>query len=512
MAARILAPPGFEQAILAETALRVKTSQRPAIPSLPNEPVKFVREILHEDPWQAQEQLLLSVRDHPRTAVRKCHSSGGTRAAAMAVCWWLYAWDDAVVYTLAPTWPQVRDLLWRDIADIYNKAQLGGRFYPASARWEFGPRRYAIGRSTDKPERLQGPHGGHFLLIIDEASGFPEALVQAVEGMLASGETRMLLLSQPTQLSGMFYRAFHTSRASYNTLAIGAYDTPNFGPAGVVRPYLIRPDWVAQRKQDWGEDNPIYQIRVLGQFPRQATDSLIALDWVERAMVGPEALPPQPAIRVLGIDVARYGTDQTAYALLEDGVLTAAWRRSGRSTMATAGEAKALWDADNRLIIVIDDTGVGGGVTDRLREQNVPAQAVNFGERPRWAVDDMASRGSELWWHLAKALEHGELKLALTDRTESDTLAAQLLQPVYTYTSAGKIKVEKLGSKDGPSPDLGDALALAWDGYRGAAYAGAGATIEGGRHTRLNGLFDHIDPYEAPRSIWRGGDDGRLWQ
>ena len=173
-----------------------------------------------------------------------------------------------------------------------------------------------------------------------------------------------------------------------------------------------------------------------------------------------EAEEAPDSIKVLGCDVARYGSDYTAYARLDDALLTGMWRRQGKSLMETAGELK--WHYDNekgKLVIVVDDTGLGGGVTDRLRELDVPVIGINFGSRAK-AEDEYADKGSEIWALMARDLEQGVYTFAIQDLKEE--LHAQLLQPIYTFTSAGKLKVQKLGvdGKD-PSPDLGDALAMA---------------------------------------------------
>ena len=478
--------------------------------SVYDDPVVYVREKLGDDPWSWQENVLRSVARNAVTAVPKCHSSGGTRVAAQMVCWWLDRWDDAVVYTLAPTWKQIRELLWRDIEDIHLKAKLSGEFQPKSAKWNFGPKRYAIGQSTDKTEQLQGPHAGHFLIIIDEASGFSAHLEPAVVGMLASGETRLLMLSQPTQLSGMFYDSCNSDRA--NVLPCDAFATPNFeqfewsedeqsegrlpavwlreveryrealsvaGPdeeakaaatkemdGDLVRPYLVKPSWVAERYFEWGERSPLWQIRVRGRFPRQAEDSLISLDWIERAIAKGANQPASATSlkEVIGCDVARYGDDDTGFAHVVDGTLRRIWRTHGRSTMETTGQLKKLYDdSKQRIHLVIDEGNMGGGVVDRLKEQNVPLRPVNFGANPLRNEDQIDNRGSEIWWNLARAFEAGEIGI-MPDAGEVKQLTRELLQPVYTFTSKGKIKVEKRGhDKKGDSPDLGDALALAWD-------------------------------------------------
>jgi phage terminase large subunit len=297
-----------------------------------------------------------------------------------------------------------------------------------------------------------------------------------VEGMLASGHTRLLMLSQPTQLSGWFYEACTSGRGLYNVIHIDAFQTPNLEGLTAAdlaeldedaldsdeRPYLIKRRWVLERYREWGPDSYLYQVRVRGEFPDQASDAMIRLSSAERAI--------QNQVRdggyALGVDVARYGSEFTAFSLLKGNQLIRQWRKQGQGLMETTGEIANLYHQHSELAVVVDDTGLGGGVVDRLKEQDIPVTAVNFGERPK-ADETCANRATEVWWELAQALEKGELAIA----PELPTLRAligQLVQATYTFESNGRRRLHKKGRDDHlASPDLADSLALAWSAKAG---------------------------------------------
>ena len=72
-----------------------------------------------------------------------------------------------------------------------------------------------------------------------------------------------------------------------------------------------------ERKETWGEENPIYRARVLGEFPDQAEDTLIRLSDIEAA-TGRDPLMTAEAgssvaspTVVLAVDVARFGSDRS---------------------------------------------------------------------------------------------------------------------------------------------------------------------------------------------------------
>jgi hypothetical protein len=45
-------------------------------------------------------------------------------------------------------------------------------------------------------------------------------------------------------------------------------------------PLLVSPEWVEERKLRWGVTSPIYQSKVLGEFPNVSDDTLIQPKWI----------------------------------------------------------------------------------------------------------------------------------------------------------------------------------------------------------------------------------------
>ena len=403
-------------------------------------------------------------RGPKRIAVRSGNGVGKTAIAARVLLWVLRCCPESVVITTAPTTRQVNELLWREARGAYHASlyPLGGHFYERQPRWELGARRFALGMSPEstRPERFQGFHADLILFIVDEASGVPGAHWEAIKGSLLAGNSIVLAIGNPTRLHGELYDAFHCSAHLWKTLHISAFDTPNLSTdPGEQVPGLVTREGVEQALADWGEDSPLYQVRILGQFPSAGSSQLIRLEWLEVAL----ETPPIPGSRALGVDVARSGEDETALALLTGNRLERLETWVGQDTMRTAGAVKGYADEDPELSIAIDDGGVGGGVVDRLRELDVPVHAVKFGAAPdgRTSVH-FKNKLSEMYWMLREQLEAGGLSLP-----DDRKLAAQLTQLEWEVESDRAIRVYKRGKEQrASSPDRADALALAVEAQR----------------------------------------------
>lgn len=430
---------------------------RRVIGRIRTDPVWFARHVLGAHPWSKQREILESVAKHRRTAVRSGHGTGKTYTAALAALWFMQL-PGARVITTAPTWHQVKSLLWHEIGSRYREAvvPLGGEMLQTELRYPDG--RYAIGLSTrpDEPEAFAGHHAQNILVVFDEASGVAQPIFEAAEGYMTTPGARMLLVGNPTRPEGEFYEAFNSKRGTYNTIAVSAFDLPwatgEKIPADVSA-HLTSEQWVEEKRSGWGEGSILWDVRVMGQFPRGADDAVCALADVEDAQA--RTLEPEGE-SVVSCDVARFGSDETVIATREGPRIRIAKSYFGRDTMQTAGWVIRIAEAmENRPLIVIDDDGVGGGVTDRLRELGWKVHQFRGGERAIEPAKYPNAR-SESWFRMGEALTE-------LDLDPDPQLAADLTAPRWKMNSKGQRVVEKKDEtkkRIGRSPDRGDAVLM----------------------------------------------------
>ncbi len=432
------------------------------------DPARYARGILKHDVWGTQARILRSVAENPRTAVKACHASGKTFCAAEAAMWWITRYPDGMVITTAPTWTQVKDLLWGEM----HKAILGAEIdYPEPNQTEIrlGPGRYAMGLSTDQGVRFQGFHGT-VLIIMDEAPGVRPDIWEAIEGIRAGGKVHVLALGNPTVSSGPFYDAFSTQRTGWETVTISAFDTPNL--AGLTledllalpeeelddnpRPYLVTRRWVKEKYFEWGPGHPLWEARVMGRFPPQSEDALVSLSWLEAS----REKPPVHTTGTLkaGLDVAGPGEDETVLVIRDaDSVVD---MRSWKNADPRGDVVDALRPYKLRLETVnVDSVGIGYYMARHLRDAGFPVRDVNAGERSS-RPERYANVKAEGYWALRMRVEAGEIR-GLID----ETAVSQLAGLRYEHNARGQIVIEskeqarKRGVK---SPDRAEALMLAF--------------------------------------------------
>lgn len=437
-------------------------------------PVEFVEDLLHVTPDPQQAAILRSVATNQMTSVRSGHGIGKSAVEAWAVIWFLSTRPFPKIPCTAPTQHQLFDILWAEVSKWlrnnkaleqelqWTKEKVYMKQYPEE--W------FAVARTASKPDALQGFHAEDILYIIDEASGVDDKVFEPVLGALSTPGARLLMCGNPTQLSGFFYDSHHKNRGSYSTFHIDGRNSSR-----------VSQDFINTIITMYGEDSDVFRVRVAGEFPRQENDVFIPLPLVEKSIMTQWSEPEHPASIHIGCDVARFGDDKTVIGHKVDEKVEFWKRRSGQDTMKTADDIIELGETlirryryQKTIPVKVDDSGVGGGVVDRLRQikRNNPERfewldviPVVFGQRIKHEFyhDSTTYMMSIVKKLLMPYTEEGlpkPIELVLPDDND---LIGQLSTRKYGMTEQSKIRVESkeaMKKRGLHSPDEADCVLL----------------------------------------------------
>jgi len=405
------------------------------------------------DEWQEEASMALTTED--RLSVRSGHGIGKTTWLAWIMIWWMITRDEPRIACTAPTSHQLNDALWGEIAKWYKKLprELQKELEVKSERIEAkrNPKEYyAVARTARKeqPEAFQGFHAGDMLFIADESSGVDDIIFQVGEGSMSTKGAKTILTGNPTRTSGYFFDSHNRMRSTWYTMRVSCEDAK-----------MVDPSYVERMAKRYGRDSNIFRVRVLGDFPSSQDDAVIPLELLESATI--RDVEQSDGKIIWGVDVARFGDDESALAKRMRNVCLGVRTWKGKDTMQTVGivinEYNETKPEDRPDTICVDSIGLGAGVVDRLIEQGLPAKAVNVAETA--SVSDKFNRlRDELWWKGREWLETLSCKIP-----DDGDLIGELSSPTYGYTSAGKIIVEskyEMKKRGIPSPNRADAWNL----------------------------------------------------
>lgn len=503
-------------------------------------PEEFAVDVFDVLPWSIQTQIIQSVFENKYTAVKTCNAIGKSFVAAIIVVTFLMLYPRSIVVTTAPTWRQVTDVLWREVATLVKRAKY--KLTEAEVRqaglsvdtdW------FAVGLSTSRPENFFGYHADHILVVVDEAGGVDEDVFRGVAAITPNLNARVLLIGNPTNPSGTFFDAFVKKELGYKCFTVSAFDTPNFTDAGIttleqlialftppagteqnewtkhvnkklesymtkytqgprkgdnVYGSLISPSVVYARYYEWGVDDPRWDSLIMGHFPSQATAALIPTDllWVAMRFYERDketgktygdlmGWTVRDGLPRAGQDMARFGGDRNVYTPRRGGIVNkqAIWNKV--DLMTSADRIIDYSDTTDPLFrLNIDDTGNGGGTTDRLHQiDNEKRVAGNAGHVFRLVPYNMSSKermaepmrfhdlNSELWWNLRSWFISKSIAFEKFDQELYDELTDRR----WWINRSGKIQVEskeefKNRVAGRRSPDKADSLVLSFAGEK----------------------------------------------
>ena len=426
-----------------------------------------------------QRQFLETVGEHFRdgATVHEClrmatasgHQIGKSCIVAWLINWAMSTMPDCRGIVTAETAPQLKSKTWPELSKWYQMAIWRDLFkmtatamFSADEKhretWRFD----ALPWNDTKPEAFAGLHnqGKRILVVMDEASAISDKIFEVLSGAFTDVDTEMLWLvfGNPTKNSGAFRECFGSQAHRWLHRQIDSRLVEDTNLAEYAR-------WV----EDYGEDSDYVRVRVKGEFPRMGTLQFIPSDIINAAASPQRMLQfDQYTGTVVGVDVARFGCDESVIATRKgmDARTFPMQVFSGMDTMQLAGRVvahveelrKHHWGCD---AVIIDETGVGGGVIDRVRQiGGVRVIGVNNGAKPDVPIEGIAvsSKGAEMWARGREWLKNG----GAISTTDND-LKQQLEGREYGYNAQNQIVLEKkadMKRRGLQSPDKADALFL----------------------------------------------------
>lgn len=209
---------------------------------------------------------------------------------------------------------------------------------------------------------------------------------------------------------------------------------------------------IDEREKMKANDPAIYAHVWLGEPLSQVDNAILkrtdVLDAMERE------IDPEGAIEV-GADIARMGNDRTEFVkrkgLKEIDRVTYTKLR----TTEVCDKLEEFVGYDKTILIKVDDTGVGGGVTDEMMRRGYNVMPINFGARAT-DPDKYPNLISEAWFYMQTIIREMSI-------TQDNDLLMELSNRAWVMDSKGRRGVESKDSykKRGyRSPDKADATIL----------------------------------------------------
>jgi hypothetical protein len=427
------------------------------------------------------------------------HTVGKTKLSSGLVNHFFDCFPPAIVYTFAPSWPQIKHLLWKEIEFDRGGKNLPGKILE-DCQIKYKPNHFAIGKATNDnggtgTERVHGQHGAYLMFVIDEAEGVPDFVFNAIRSMASGGIVIVLMLANPRTRTSTFHKL--KAQPNVSSFRISCISHPNVIGNREVVPGAVRREYITEVMKDHYErvdahdpdahtfelpwqPGVIYRpdseflFRVLGIAPSNVSDNTLITTGRFEAACRREPVEHEPHVARMGVDIARWGKDYGTFYIRHNGRI---WREAQfwkqdtlvyTQRIKAAATALAAQGVTSLHIRIDGGGGFGGGIIDLL---NADAELnalfdefyvleVQFGGTPN---------DERRWFDTATEMygEAAETLLGISIIAAPDTLEADLCERAYEWKNVRGVAVKRLVSKDEfkkkihRSPDDGDGFVLA---------------------------------------------------
>lgn len=425
-----------------------------------NDPVGFFKDVIGFEPDAWQIEAAENIRDFQRLAVASGHGIGKTAAVACIILWFISTRPNPQIVVTANTKNQLDTKTWRELSKWHKKALNKDWFKWTATRFFLidSPETWfasSIPWSEHNSEAFAGTHEENVLIVFDEASAISDIIWDVTEGAMTTDGARWIAFGNPTKNTGKFRECFGAMKHRWKTMQVDSRTAK-----------MANKEQIQQWLEDYGEDSDFFRIRVKGEFPRAGSSQFISSEAVELAasrIIDAREYHREP-LRI-GVDVARFGDDQTVLTLRRGRKVFEQIRYRGLDTMEVAAKVYEIYmkhrSNNYETFIFVDGIGVGAGVVDKLKELKVPNIVDVVSGATATDSRQYANKRAELWGRMRDWLENSKPQIPNDSELKQD-----IISPEYGFNGKMQIQLEKkadMKSRGMASPDSGDSLAMTFE-------------------------------------------------
>lgn len=435
--------------------------------------------------WSKQREIAQDLEHHRNLAVKAGHGVGKSYLVAALICWWVDTrYPHVFVASTAPSTAQIGAIVWREIRKMYsliNKRfqeglidhKLPGRINEDNRNNEWkGPDGQLIGFGRKPPDgkeddNFQGIHEGHVLAIGDEAVGLSGEMIDALANITSNKDSRRIIIANPTNPASYMGEIFREDTGAWKLHTISVFDSPHFTDEKHELPesllgHLTGPEWVEEKKKEYGETSARYKARVLGEFAFDLGDTLITYDDI--VVAAETEINPLPSTRPeLGVDIARFGDDKSAVYVNEMGKIRFVDSWAKANVIESANRVHRIAQEYGAKVVKIDGVNIGGGVIDVLAGKEGRSYEIVSMNGSHASPDyNQWHNARAFWWDdFRRRCRNGELDIDIEDTRLIDELLS--VEYKFSKTPGGLLVESKddMARRGMKSPDFADAAIYA---------------------------------------------------
>jgi len=431
------------------------------------DPVGFAEDIVGIKLTKQQSDAINALALSPKhqVAIKSGHGVGKSCMLSIAILWFLCTKPFSKIICTAPSSNQLYNTMMSEIELWYNTSLLKDLdllvFTKDHVRLNHSMFRnnwFLAAVSVSNPENISGSHAENILAVVDEGAGVHSDIFERLEGVLTTDNSYMITTGNPSFTSGYFYDIFNNPEYSkqYDLFTFSCLDSEN-----------VDEEWVEYMKDKYGENSPIYKVRVLGEFASMEETVIINRTDVKRA-IGRNIPEQDIETTFIGVDISSGESNDFSTICVRQGYQEIERLKVKMKLRNFKEELKRVvrkyYAQSSHIVVNIDTTGLGIQLGQDIEDyfynyRNIEINKINFS----YAAIDRKTYGNaftEMFFRLREIIEN----ISLLHKEDSE-IEEDLGSRRYDFDRRNRYIAERkreFVKRFNRSPDEGDAILLAF--------------------------------------------------
>lgn len=335
----------------------------------------YMSEVLHiQKIWKLQDALLRAVpraiAERKPIYVGSGHSLGKDYITAAISLWFLDCYEPSIVIQTAPTDRQVKKIMWGETKRHWNNRpkEYGGNAYTNPYIEMRREDWYLIGFTTKESGssadsgggKFQGFHSPNICVIVTEAQAIEDVIFDQIDGVTTSENILTIFIGNPTRAKGRFAKGLRDKKNNI-VFNFSCLENPNYLHQQTIIPGLASYEWVEDKRRRWGEDDPRWIGRVLGQIPDSGVSHVLGQRDIDLMKKRQGFLSIYSDNAGVAVDSAGEGTDDNVIMGGKGGEVLKKIIKANMAPSEQAMEAVAMCKELHGSFVVFDCDGIGIG-------------------------------------------------------------------------------------------------------------------------------------------------------
>lgn len=337
-------------------------------------PLQYFDECLTvEAIWRLQRELIeacpRAIAERKPIFIGSGHSLGKDYICGGIANWFLDCFIPSKVILTAPSDRQVKLIMWAETLGHFNrkKVKLWGRARTTPYIEVMQENWILVGFATKESGASKDAGGGKFqglrgaknmCIIVTEAQAVEDNIQTQIDAVATAENVLVIYLGNPTRAKGFFAKGLK-DKVNNIVFNFSCLENPNYQQRRIVIPGLATYEWVEDKRRRWGEDDPRWIGRVLGQVPDNAASNVFPESWINHCRERAGFLSIHIKDAGVAVDSSGEGVDENVLMSGVGGEVKDVFTKTLMSPGEVAHKAVEMCRAVHGHFIVFDCDGVG---------------------------------------------------------------------------------------------------------------------------------------------------------